>query len=250
MNPIPILRHVPHEPAGTLENALTDAGLEFRYVDLFDASHSPSTPDLKTAPGLVVMGGPMNVDETEKHPFLAAELDWIRQAVESHLPVLGICLGAQLLAKALGEKVYANGVKEIGWYGIELTPAAAEDRLFAGCGKSLTVFQWHGDTFDLPRDAVYLASSAACRNQAFRVGDSAYGLQFHIEMTAPMIDDWLSESGNCGELAELDYVDPAAIRAAVPQKLPPLQQLAQKVLGRFAEMCSEKSRAGRNPGKN
>ena len=149
MNPIPILRHVPHEPAGTLENALTDAGLEFRYVDLFDASHSPSTPDLKTAPGLVVMGGPMNVDETEKHPFLAAELDWIRRPTSGTCPYWAFAWAHNCWPRRRG-KGLANGVKEIGWYGIELTPAAAEDRLFAGCGKSLTVFQWHGDTLDLP----------------------------------------------------------------------------------------------------
>ena len=237
MKAIPILRHVRHEPAGTVEDALAAAGLEFRYVDLFHAIPTAAELDLHGVPGLIVMGGPMNVDETDKYPFLAAELQWIRQAVEMRLPLLGICLGAQLLAKSLGSKVFANGVKEIGWYAIELTAAAATDPLFAGCAKSLTVFQWHGDTFDLPPGAVHLAKSRACPQQAFRVGDSAYGLQFHVEMTAPMIDDWLGVLGNCGELAELDYIDPAAIRAAVPQKLPPLQALARQVLGRFAALC-------------
>ena len=110
------------------------------------------------------------------------------------LPVLGICLGAQLLAKTLGARVYPNRVKEIGWYPIELTPAAADDPLFAQSGAQ-TVFQWHGDTFDLPAGAVHLARSPLCENQAFRYGHNAYGLQFHIEMTAAMIDDLAQRAG-------------------------------------------------------
>ena len=187
------------------------------------------------------MGGPMNVDETQRYPFLAAEVDWIRRALDLRLPMLGICLGDQLLAKALGAKVFPNRVKEIGWYSMEMTPAAAADPLFAGCGKSLTVFQWHGDTFDLPPGAVHLAHSPLCAQQAFRAGPCAYGLQFHVEMTAAMIADWLGEPGNCGELAELDYIDAAAIRAATPERLPSLEVLARQVLGRFAGLC----RAGR-----
>jgi GMP synthase (glutamine-hydrolysing) len=237
MTPIPILRHVRHEPAGTLEDALTGAGLEFRYVDLFESGPAAARLDLQSVPGLVVMGGPMNVDETERYPFLAAEVDWIRRALDLRLPMLGICLGAQLLAKALGAKVFPNRVKEIGWYSIELTPAAASDPLFAGCGKSVTVFQWHGDTFELPPGAVHLAHSPLCSQQAFRAGPCAYGLQFHVEMTAAMIDDWLGEPGNCGELAELDYIDAEAIRMATPQRLPALEVLARQVLGRFAGLC-------------
>ena len=116
MKPIPILRHVPHESAGTLEDALAAAGLQFRYVDLFQQIPSDADLDLTAAPGLVVMGGPMNVDETDKYPFLTAEIEWIRQALAARLPTLGICLGSQLLAKACGAKVFSNRVKEIGWY--------------------------------------------------------------------------------------------------------------------------------------
>ena len=130
------------------------------------------------------------------------------------LPVLGVCLGSQLLAKALGSRVYANRVKEIGWYEVELLPAANDDRLFGGLCTSprprpraerekVTVFQWHGDTFDLPKGAVQLARSAQCENQAFRFGEAAYGLQFHMEVTAEIIDSWLCQSDNCGELADV-----------------------------------------------
>ncbi len=228
-----ILRHMPHEPAGTLETALTNAGLVFRYVDLYQ--DVPARLPLDAASGLIVLGGAMNVDQTDQYPFLACDVQWIEQALSRELPLLGICLGSQLLAKALGARVYPNRRKEIGWYPIELTAAAADDPLFGQRGER-TIFQWHGDTFDLPAGSVHLARSPLCENQAFRYGPNAYGLQFHIEMTAAMIDDWLTEAGNCAELAELDYIDPPSIRAT-PQELPRLQALAAEVLGRFAQMC-------------
>jgi GMP synthase (glutamine-hydrolysing) len=233
-----ILRQVAHESAGRLENALAKAEVEFRYLDLFQ--EYPLSIISSDILGLVVLGGPMNVDEVQKHPFLGDEILWIRQAVEAGIPLLGICLGSQLLAKAFGARVYPNRIKEIGWYPLELTPAASVDRLFAGCSQSLTVFQWHGDTFDLPADAVHLAQGSLCCNQAFRIGLTTYGLQFHIEMTGEMIEDWLTESGNCGDLASLDYIDPQLISQKTPQLLPGLQALADKVLGRFAVLCRER----------
>jgi GMP synthase (glutamine-hydrolysing) len=233
--PILILRHVPHESAGTVENALNNARLDFQYLDLFDKY--PTTIDHQKFSGIIVLGGPMNVDEVKKHPFLEHEPQWIRQTVDAGTPLLGICLGSQLLAKAMGAKVYANGIKEIGWYPLELTPAALEDPLFAACNLHQTVFQWHGDTFDLPLGAVHMAQSPLCRNQAFRIGSKAYGLQFHIEMTAEMIEDWLTESVNCGELALLDYIDPNIIRQKTLHELPGLQALSKNVVGRFAALC-------------
>jgi GMP synthase (glutamine-hydrolysing) len=235
-----ILRHMPHEPGGTLETALSNAGLTFRYVDLF--REVPARLPLEEASGLIVLGGAMNVDQTDQYPFLTCDVQWIEQAMAREMPLLGICLGAQLLAKTLGAKVYPGRRKEIGWYSVEWTTAAADDPLLAQRGTQ-TVFQWHGDTFDLPAGAIHLARSPVCENQAFRYGRNAYGLQFHIEMTAAMIDDWLTEAGNCRELAELDYIDPRSIRAQTPQELPRLQTLAAEVLGRFAHMCQ----AGASP---
>jgi GMP synthase (glutamine-hydrolysing) len=223
-----------HEPGGTLETALQSAGLGFRYVDLF--REVPARLPLDESTGLIVLGGAMNVDETDRYSFLARDVQWIEEALSRKLPVLGICLGAQLLAKTLGAKVYPAARKEIGWYPVELVAAAAQDPLFAQRGMR-TIFQWHGDTFDLPAGAIHLARSPVCENQAFRYGPNAYGLQFHIEMTAAMIDDWLTEAGNCRELAELDYIDPQGIRAQTPEELPRLQALAGEVLGRFAQMC-------------
>ncbi|MFZ5831184.1 MAG: type 1 glutamine amidotransferase [Planctomycetota bacterium] len=240
MPSIPVLRHVSHETLGTIADALNRAGLCFHYLDLFEP-RIPQGPirqlDLSDAPGLIVMGGPMNVDEVDKFPHLADEVQWIRDALDRQLPVLGVCLGSQLLAKAAGARVFPNGVKEIGWYDLQLTPEAATDPLFGGCGPQLRVFQWHGDTFELPADAAHLAYSGFCQHQAFRLGDRAWGLQFHIEVTGEMIDDWLCEPGNCCELESLDYIDPATIRAQMPSELPAMETLAARVFDRFATLC-------------
>jgi GMP synthase (glutamine-hydrolysing) len=229
-----ILRHMPHEPGGTLETAFDLAGLRFQYFDLHQTV--PDRLPLETACGLVALGGPMNVDEVERYQFLKLDVQWIEQALAAKLPFLGICLGSQLLAKTLGARVYPNRVKEIGWYPVELTSAAAVDPLFAQRGTR-SMFQWHGDTFDLPAGTVHLARSRWCENQAFRYGQSAYGLQFHIEMTATMIHEWLTVPDNCRELAELDYIDPRKIRMQTPHELPKLQALAAEVFGHFAQMC-------------
>jgi len=235
MKPLLVVRHVPHEALGTLEGHLTRSGLAIEYVNLYDCV--PAGLDLDHAAGLIVMGGPMNVDEVDKYPFLKTEVGWIQQALARELPLLGICLGAQLLAKSLGARVYPNGVKEIGWYQLELTPAAADDPLLAGSRPVETVFQWHGDTFELPARAVHLAQTRLCRHQAFRHGPCAYGLQFHIEMTPEMVDDWLAEPENRCELAALTYIDAEAIRRQTPQHYPAMEALGSRVLSRFAELC-------------
>jgi GMP synthase (glutamine-hydrolysing) len=235
MKPILALRHVPHEGLGLLADVFVDRRLAYEVLDM--PGHDSRSFDTDQWAGLIVLGGPMNVDEIDRFPFLAAEARWIQQAVAADLPVLGICLGAQLLAKASGARVYPNAVKEIGWYPVEWTSDVATDAIFHGCHASSYVFQWHGDTFDLPRGATLLATSPQCRNQAFRVGQTAYGLQFHIEVTAPIIAEWLDEPGNCGELAGLDYIDPQVIHAATPARLPAMTELGRTVLGRWAELC-------------
>jgi len=231
------LQHVPHETLGIIGPALAEAGLSCRPIELF--RELPNTLPWDEAAGLVVMGGPMNVDQTEQHPFLAAEPAWIREAIDRRLPVLGVCLGSQLVAKALGAAVTANPVEEIGWYPLDLCDAAAEDRLLAGCPRRLTVFQWHGDTFALPEGVVPLASSPTCENQAFRYGDRAYAFQFHLEVTAGMIDTWLDEPENRRELAELDSIDGAEIRRLTPRHLPAMLQIGAEVFRRFAALCAE-----------
>jgi len=254
MKPVLAVRHVAHEGLGTIGDALARNEMPVQMVDAFSApSPRPSPkrrgglPDFDPGrwSGLVVMGGPMNVDEVEKYPFLAEEVGWLERAVEAQLPVLGVCLGAQLLAKALGTRVYPNKIKEIGWYEVELLPAAEDDLLFGGIAKpqadatgKMTVFQWHGDAFELPDRAVRLALSEQCENQAFRYG-MAYGLQFHLEVTAEIIESWLCEGGNCGELAGLSYIDPGTIRRETPEALPGMERLGRVVFDRFARMCTK-----------
>ena len=237
MQPVVVLRHAPHVPIGSVQDVFAAAGLPWHYVDLY--SDIPARLPLADAAGLVILGGPMNVDDVAAHPFLAIELDWIREAIDRELPTLGICLGAQLLAKALGKPVVRHMVKEIGWYEVQLLPAAHDDRLFGGRGPVETVFQWHGDTFELPAGAVQLARGTSCPVQAFRFGSSAYAVQFHIEMTAPLVNEWLEEPAFSAEVAALPYIDPQAVRDQAPQRIAAMDSFSRCVLGRFAVWCKE-----------
>ena len=148
-------------------------------------------PDVSRYNGLVVLGGPMNVDQVDQYPHLATEIAAIKEALRLDIPILGICLGAQLLAAALGANVRPNNVREIGWYRLHPTAAARSDRLCRHFDGSQHVFQWHAYTFDLPPGAIHLASTPTCPNQAFRFGERAYGLQFHLEADEHLIQRWL-----------------------------------------------------------
>lgn len=184
-----VFQHVAHEPLGTLNPLLKSHGLSIRYVNFHREPNA--TPSLNGYDGLVVLGGPMNVDQVSQYPHLAHEVLMIREAIEKDLPVLGICLGAQLMAKALGVGVQKNLKPEIGWYDLHLTIAGRNDPLFAHFGAREKIFQWHEDAFALPDGAVHLASSDGCPMQAFRYGDKAYAFQFHLEVDEPMIHRWL-----------------------------------------------------------
>ncbi len=164
MKPVLVICHVAHEGLGTIADALARNQVPYSIVDPLAGGAQAFDP--RYLAGLVVMGGPMNVDEVEKYPALADEVRWIRQAVDANLPVLGVCLGAQLLAKALGSPVYANPVKEIGWYEIDFLTPALTDPLFDEVGPQTTVFQWHGDTFDLPAGARATGPQPAVRKSS------------------------------------------------------------------------------------
>ena len=240
MKRVKVLRHVANEALGNLEVMLRREGLELDLVDCF-ADDWPEVEragfDPHSAAGLVVMGGTMNVDQTDRFAFLATEVEWVRAAIDADLPTLGICLGAQMIAKTLGAKVYPNKVKEIGWYEIELLGEGFRDPLLAGSRPHETVFHWHGDTFDLPDGAVLLARGETCRHQAFRYGPSAYGLQFHPEMTAQMVDLWLNAPDMCREVASLDAIDPELIRRGTPESLGAMIPFAQRIFCGFAGLC-------------
>ncbi|MCE9545116.1 MAG: gamma-glutamyl-gamma-aminobutyrate hydrolase family protein [Planctomycetia bacterium] len=235
MKPIAAFRQVEHEGLGTLAEIFAAAGFECRYYDMFAAP--PTRFDPAEHSGLVVLGGPMNVDETNRYPHLALQRQFIQQALDAELPVLGICLGAQLLASTLGAEVRPRPTKEIGWYTVDTSAAAADDRLFRHLGSQPTVFQWHGDGFTLPAGAVSLASSPLCPQQAFRYGQSAYALQFHLEVTETMVERWLTEPGNCAEVSGLSYINAEEIRHRLPDELPPMHALGRKLFAEFATLC-------------
>ena len=236
-----VIQHVPHEGLGTLEDGFKQAGLA---VASLDAWRAKSWPSIKAIDGLVVMGGPQGVYEQKQYPYLTNEIALLRDAVRAKKPVLGICLGAQLLAAALGAEVRPNHSKEIGWYPVMREPGADGDPLWDAFGQTETVFQWHGDTFDLPKGATQLASAPLCEQQAFRYGSNAYGIQFHIEITEAMIRAWIV--ANKAELAKLQgVIDPAAIRAQIPQHISRMRELSQHVASRFAVLVAGKQIAAR-----
>ena len=228
MKRVLVIQHVAHEGLGMFAEPLTQAGC---VVTTLNAAN-PDTiwPLADEVQGIVIMGGPMAVYERHRHPCLIKELHFLRNALQQEVPVLGICLGAQLIAHALGAQVTKNPQQEIGWYPLTKAPGAASDPLLAAFAATETVFQWHGDTFTLPRESVQLASSPLCAQQAFRYRDNVYGLQFHVEVTDTMIQEWLDEPGNARELSGVrDSIDPAAIRRASSQHLPRLHTLAHHV---------------------
>ncbi|MDM7986364.1 MAG: type 1 glutamine amidotransferase [Smithella sp.] len=193
------LQHVPFEGLGSIESWLKKSGYEITSTKLFDG---PDFPDLRKIDFLIVMGGPMSVNDEDKLPWLAAEKKFIWDTIAKNKPVLGICLGAQLIANVLGASVYPNKAKEIGWFPIH--GIVTNDKSIFEMPASLKVFQWHGETFDLPAGAVRLAKSDVCENQAFQVGTSVIGLQFHLETTPEAARALVS---NCGDdLVEVPYI--------------------------------------------
>jgi GMP synthase-like glutamine amidotransferase len=196
------LQHVPFEGLGSIEPWLASAGHEITCTRLFEVA---DLPDPDAIDCLVILGGPMSVNDEAEYPWLASEKRFIREVICSGKPVLGICLGAQLIASALGARVSRNREKEIGWFPVRAV-AAADAAVFP-FPPSQTVFHWHGETFDLPPGAVKLAKSAACENQAFQFGKSVIGLQFHLETTPESARAIIAHCGD--ELVPSTYVQTA-----------------------------------------
>jgi GMP synthase-like glutamine amidotransferase len=183
-----VLQHIACEPPGVFEDVLVERGATIRRVELDEGEPLPASLDGLDA--VVAMGGPMSVNDEDLHPWLVSEKRLIREAVEAGVPFWGSCLGVQLLASSLGAEVRAGETPEVGVLPVFPTAAVADDPVFAGLGWPRPTLQWHGDTFDLPAGATLLATSPAYPHQAFRVGSVAYGVQFHVEVTAEMADEW------------------------------------------------------------
>ena len=194
--------------------------------------------------GLIVLGGPMNVEEQASRSHLRTELGVIEQALKQDKPILGICLGAQLLAHALGAAVVRNRQPEIGWYELEANQHGRTDDMISGLGARLPVFQWHSRTFAIAHGASHLARTETCENQAFRYGNNAYGLQFHLEMDQALIERWIGLPHYHAELAAagLDQ-DAQSILARTPLALAAMRNAAHTVFSRFLDRIGPARRA-------
>jgi GMP synthase-like glutamine amidotransferase len=173
------LQHVPFEKLGSISTWITDKNYSLSSTRFYADDPLPTVNDFDW---LIILGGPMNIYEEDQYPWLIAEKQLIKQAIEKDKIVLGICLGSQLIADALGSRVYLGEHKEIGWFPLKTTDAVQQSKVFEFLPSELTVFHWHGDTFDLPEKATHLAYSEGCANQAFLYGDKVLGLQFHLEV--------------------------------------------------------------------
>jgi GMP synthase (glutamine-hydrolysing) len=184
-----VLQHIACEPPGVYEDVLREHGAELLRVEIDDGDPLPEIGDVDA---IVAMGGPMSVNDESERPWLVEEKRLIAEAVCSGVAFWGVCLGVQLLASSLGARVYPSAAPEVGLLPVFLTDAAHADPVFAGLPSELLTLQWHGDTFDLPDGAVLLAGSPLCPNQAFRAGSNAYGLQFHLEVSPELAQEWAS----------------------------------------------------------
>lgn len=229
-----VFQHVPYEPLGTLDPLLKEAGFRIRYVNF--GRMPEARPQLERYEALIVLGGPMNSDQIDTYPNLLTETDIIREALDRDMSILGICLGAQLLAKALGGSVSRNTRREIGWYDVELTAAGRADPVLAAFSARQEVFQWHEDGISLPPDVVRLAGSEISPVQAFRHGEHAYGFQFHLEASLPLIERWLTVPDHAATLAqEAGNIDAHEILERAKEAIGPLQLLSRETFGRWID---------------
>lgn len=218
-----VLQHVPFEGLGSILPWLQAAKATVTYTRFFQ---SESLPDLRDVEALVVLGGPMSVHDEADYSWLRDEKQFVREALLLERPVLGICLGAQLMAAALGARVYAAAEKEIGWHPIHACPSGPDVFPFPTSAK---VFHWHGETFDLPAGAKHLARSEGCLHQAFQLGPRALALQFHLETTVECVDTLLA---NCRhELVPARFVQSESdLRAAPPVRYVAVNRIMKEVL--------------------
>jgi GMP synthase (glutamine-hydrolysing) len=235
MRKIMVFQHVAHEPLGTLNPMLKAAGFRIRYVNF---GRDPGfEPDVEGYSGLIVLGGPMGVYEADTHPHLRAEMKAIEQALKMDIPVLGICLGSQLLAHVLGAEVRKAAEMELGWCEVEVTEAGKKDALFNSWHKAESIFQLHTDGFPPPRGAEHLAKSRLFPSQAFRYGEKVYGFQFHLEVDKAMIHRWMKIPPNQHFLQESGgKFSAAAVEAETLKHIGRSLELSRATFGKFIEI--------------
>lgn len=238
------VKNISIEGPGTLGTFFQKKGCQTREIDLQTEGRLPSSLDNVEA--VVVLGGPMNVYEEGKYPFLKDEDVFIKRVVGKGIPYIGLCLGAQLLAKACGARVVRSPKEEIGFSTVQFTKEAETDSFFKGMGKEIDVFQWHGDMFQIPSEGKLLAVSKDCPHQAFRAGPCAWGLQFHVEVTDKSIREWID--------AYFNMADPS--RAAQKEKMlqdyrnkkEQFNRIADKIYENFLGIILKKTQEHRKTG--
>lgn len=219
------LQHAPFEGIGSIESWLMKAGYMISATQFHE---SPSLPKVGDVDLVIVMGGPMSVNDEDIYPWLATEKQFIHDLITAGKPVLGICLGAQLIANALGARVYKNPVKEIGWFPV--TGISSRHDSHFTFPSSINVFHWHGETFDLPPGAIHLARSEACEYQAFQIGSSVMGLQFHLETTPESARVFILNGRD--ELQLAPYIQSeSSLLAVPPEQYRAINNLMSDVLG-------------------
>ena len=211
------LQHVPFEGLGRIESWIQSKGYVVSATGLYQQEPLPHSLDW-----LIVLGRPMNIYEDAQYPWLVQEKRLIEQAIQHNKVVVGICLGAQLIADVLGAKVFQNPHKEMGWFPITLTPEIQSHAFFQGLPRQQTVFHWHGDTFDLPSGTVRIAQSQACANQGFLQGSTVLALQFHLESTPESIQSLIHHCAP--ELVKGSYIQSPSEMLSQPQSFPQLHQ--------------------------
>jgi GMP synthase-like glutamine amidotransferase len=227
-----VLQHVDCEPPAEYEDVLTERGIGVERVLLADGV---TLPDWREFAGVIVMGGPMGAYDTDEFAWLKPELALIREAASAGCPLWGVCLGAQLLAAAMGARVWAGPRPEVGVCDVDLTPAARDDPVFGGLTGPIPTLQWHADTFDLPDGAVLLASSAMYPHQAFRLG-RAYGIQFHVEVTVDLATEWAAIPAYAHSLEVVHGAGSAgAILAELTRTLPVMSSVARTLFGNWLD---------------
>ncbi len=227
-----VLQHHKCEVLGTIETALEEAGFSYRYVRGFAGEAVPK--DVHAADGLVLLGGPLSVHAQDRFPFLRDEIGLIQAALQEQKPVLGICLGSQLLAAALGARVSRGESREIGWLPVYLTPAGSEDQLFGRAPASFVTCIWHGDVFEVPPWAACLAYSDKTACKAFRYGDAAYGLLFHLEVTPGIVACAVNTFAAQLEAARLDKEE---CISDGNRFVPAVQQIGRTVFKEWTALC-------------
>ena len=224
-------QHVENEGLGTLLPLLQSKEIKVQVLKPFKGDAIPDA----LGDGLIVLGGPMGVYEEKQYPWMTLELGSLRKALSNSLPILGVCLGAQMLAHAAGGQVYRGALPEIGWHPLALTPEGRHDPLFLDVPPEFSAFHWHNDTFTLPWNAVRLASSGYYPNQIFKINRNAYGFQCHLEITEDMAKSWMG-SGARSFTPFGGPVRPERVLEDLPQNCETLRAYGEKIFYRFFSM--------------